>query len=46
MEEEKNSKQERNAWRKEIQTLRQASQSDYVRGLMDDFEGRPEEVIY
>ncbi|KAI4339774.1 hypothetical protein MLD38_024680 [Melastoma candidum] len=44
MEEEKKSRQERNAWRKERQTLRQASQSDYVRDLMDDFEGRPEEI--
>lgn len=38
------SKQERNALRKEKNTLRQASQSAYVRQLMDDMEGRPEEV--
>lgn len=44
MEEEKMSKQERNALRKEKQALRQARQSAYVRELMDDIEGRPEEV--
>lgn len=38
------SRQERNALRKEKETLRQARQSDYVRELMDDLQGRPEEV--
>ncbi|XP_059635161.1 uncharacterized protein LOC132277336 isoform X2 [Cornus florida] len=44
MGEEKISRQERNALRKEKETLRQARQSAYVRELMDDLEGRPEEV--
>nr|CAN69547.1 hypothetical protein VITISV_005614 [Vitis vinifera] len=44
MEEDKMSKQERNVLRKEKETLRQARQSAYVRELMDDLEGRPEEV--
>ncbi|KAK9270342.1 hypothetical protein L1049_025921 [Liquidambar formosana] len=44
MEEEKMSKQERNSLRKEKETLRQARQSAYVRELMDDLQGRPEEV--
>ena len=44
MEEDKISKQERNAMRKEKETIRQARQSAYVRELMDDLEGRPEEV--
>ncbi|KAM7493489.1 hypothetical protein LguiB_028098 [Lonicera macranthoides] len=45
MEEDKTSKQEKNATRKEIHALRQARQSQYVRELLDDHEGRPEEVI-
>lgn len=45
MEEDKTSKQEKNAARKERHALRQARQSQYVRELMDDLEGRPEEVI-
>ncbi|XP_052191123.1 uncharacterized protein LOC127800514 [Diospyros lotus] len=44
MEEDKISKQERNVLRKEKEALRQARQSAYVRELMDDIEGRPEEV--
>lgn len=44
MEEDKISRQERNALRKEKETLRQARQGAYVRELMDDLEGRPEEV--
>ncbi|XP_048129865.1 neuroguidin [Rhodamnia argentea] len=44
MGEDKMSRQERNALRKEKETLRQARQSDYVRELMDDLQGRPEEV--
>ncbi|XAR48484.1 hypothetical protein NMG60_11031313 [Bertholletia excelsa] len=44
MEEDKISKQERNALRKEKEALRQARQSAYVRELVDDLEGRPEEV--
>ena len=46
MDEEKSSRQERNAFRKEKNALREARQSDYVRELMDDLEGRPEEVSY
>lgn len=44
MEEGKTSKQERNAMRKEKEILRQSRQSDFVRELMNDMEGRPEEV--
>ncbi|THG07275.1 hypothetical protein TEA_001865 [Camellia sinensis var. sinensis] len=43
MEEDKVSKQERNAMRKDKAVLREARQSAYVRELMDDLEGRPEE---
>lgn len=44
MEEDKMTRQERNAQRKEKQTLRRSRQSDYMREMMDDLEGRPEEV--
>ncbi|KAJ9545407.1 hypothetical protein OSB04_025114 [Centaurea solstitialis] len=44
MEESKSSKQERNLSRKEKQAFRQALQSEYARDLMNDLEGRPEEV--
>ncbi|XP_077233946.1 sas10/Utp3/C1D family [Tasmannia lanceolata] len=44
MDEDKMSKQEKLALRKEKETLRQAKQSAYVKELMDDIEGRPEEV--
>ncbi|PON38196.1 Sas10/Utp3/C1D, partial [Parasponia andersonii] len=44
MEEDKMSKQERKALRREKNTLRQAGQSAFVRELMDDLEGRPEEI--
>nr|GEW16538.1 neuroguidin [Tanacetum cinerariifolium] len=44
MDETKTSKQERNASRKEKQAFRQALQSEYARDLMNDLEGRPEEV--
>lgn len=44
MEEGKNSKQERNAMRMEKQILQQSRQSEFVRELMDDIEGRPQEV--
>lgn len=44
MEEDKMSKQEKNTLRKEQQMMRQAKQSAYVRDLIDDLEGRPEEV--
>lgn len=44
MEEEKMSKQEKNALRKDSETRRQAKQSAYVRDLMNDLEGKPEEV--
>lgn len=40
------SKQEKNALRKEKQMIRQAKQSVYVRELMNDLEGRPEEVSW
>lgn len=44
MEEGKISKQERNAMRMEKQILQQSRQSEFVRELMDDIEGRPQEV--
>lgn len=37
-------KAEKNALRKEKQALREALQSEYTRDLMNDLEGRPEEV--
>ncbi|KAJ0026222.1 hypothetical protein Pint_08508 [Pistacia integerrima] len=44
MDEDKMSRKERNALRKEKETLRQARQSTYMKELMDNLEGRPEEV--
>lgn len=44
MGEEKMSRHEKNALRKEKQALRQVSQNSYVREMVDDLEGRPEEV--
>ncbi|KAK1432237.1 hypothetical protein QVD17_09131 [Tagetes erecta] len=44
MDEGKTARQERNASRKEKQAFRQALQSDYAIDLMNDLEGRPEEV--
>lgn len=44
MDEGKISKKERNALRKEKQMLRQSRQSDFMREMMDNMEGRPEEV--
>ncbi|KAI3459512.1 hypothetical protein Pfo_016175 [Paulownia fortunei] len=44
MEEDKMSREERNALRKDKEIVRQARQSAYVRELMNDLEGRPEEV--
>ncbi|RWR90980.1 neuroguidin-B isoform X1 [Cinnamomum micranthum f. kanehirae] len=44
MDEDKISKREKQALRKEKEALRQAKQSAYVKELIDDFEGRPEEV--
>lgn len=46
MDETKTSKQERNASRKEKQAFRQALQSEYARDLLNDLEGRPEEVSW
>lgn len=46
MEEEKMSRKERNALRKEKEAYRQALQGSYVREMMDDMEGRPEEVSW
>ncbi|XP_021743758.1 neuroguidin-like [Chenopodium quinoa] len=42
--EDKKSKQEKDAERKTKNTLRRVRQSEYVRSLVDDLEGRPEEV--
>ncbi|KAF3974323.1 hypothetical protein CMV_002336 [Castanea mollissima] len=44
MDEDKISKKERNALRKEKQMLRQSRQSDFMREMMDNMEGGPEEV--
>ncbi|RRT32660.1 hypothetical protein B296_00047896, partial [Ensete ventricosum] len=44
MDEDKISKQEKQALRREKALLRQAKQSTYVKELMDDIEDRPEEV--
>ncbi|GER28929.1 Sas10/Utp3/C1D family [Striga asiatica] len=45
MDEDKMSRQERNARRRDEEILRQARKSAYVRELMNDLEGRPEEVV-
>ncbi|KAL6535215.1 hypothetical protein OROMI_026589 [Orobanche minor] len=44
MGEDKMSKKERNDLRRDKEIVRQARQSAYVRELMDDLEGRPEEI--
>ncbi|KAD4586180.1 hypothetical protein E3N88_23781 [Mikania micrantha] len=44
MDESKISRHERNVSRKEKQAFRQALQNEYTRDLMNDLEGRPEEV--
>lgn len=44
MDEDKTTKQEKQALRREKEILRQAKQSSYVKELMDEFEDRPEEV--
>ncbi|PKA46715.1 hypothetical protein AXF42_Ash019698 [Apostasia shenzhenica] len=44
MDEDKMSKQEKQALRREKELLRRSKQSSYVKGLMDEFEDRPEEV--
>lgn len=46
MDENKITKQEKLALRREKELLRQAKQSSYVKDLMDDFEDRPEEVNF
>lgn len=38
------SREERNALRREKDTMRKASRSAYIREMMDDLEGKPEEV--
>ncbi|XP_022766427.1 neuroguidin [Durio zibethinus] len=43
-EDHKMSREERNALRREKEALRKASRSTYIREIMDDLEGRPEEV--
>ncbi|KAL2549324.1 Sas10/Utp3/C1D family [Forsythia ovata] len=44
MEEDKMSRQERKALRKDRENMREAKQSAYVRELMNYLEGRPEEI--
>ncbi|KAK1317849.1 hypothetical protein QJS10_CPA05g01470 [Acorus calamus] len=44
MDDDKMSKMEKVALRKEKHKLRQAGRSEYVKDLINDFEGRPEEV--
>lgn len=46
MEEDKVSRKERNFLRKDRETLLRARQSDYIRDMMDDMAGKPEEVCY
>lgn len=46
MEADKKSKQERDAERKTKNDLRRVRQNEYVRSLVDDLEGRPEEVSF
>ncbi|KAK8580427.1 hypothetical protein V6N13_143524 [Hibiscus sabdariffa] len=43
-EDHKMSREERNALRREKEALRKASRSAYIREMMDDLEGKPEEV--
>ncbi|KAL6176768.1 hypothetical protein ACLB2K_053401 [Fragaria x ananassa] len=45
MEKDKSSRFERNALRKEENTIRQSKHSRYVKDMVDDFEGRPEEIV-
>ena len=45
-EDHKMSREERNALRREKEALRKASRSAYIRGMMDDLEGKPEEVCW
>lgn len=40
----KMSREEKNASRMEKKALRDASRSTYIRRMMDDLEGKPEEV--
>lgn len=44
MGEDKISRRERNAKRMEEKNIRQSRESDYIRELIDDIEGKPEEV--
>ncbi|KAJ7965888.1 Sas10/Utp3/C1D [Quillaja saponaria] len=44
MGEDKNSKHERNALRREKEILRKSTQSNYMRDILNDLEGRPEEI--
>ncbi|XP_038896890.1 neuroguidin [Benincasa hispida] len=44
MEEDKKSRKERNSLRRDLETLRRARQNDYMRELMDDMAGKPEEI--
>ncbi|XP_021891912.1 neuroguidin, partial [Carica papaya] len=44
MEDDKISKQERNALRREKEILKQATQSRYMKEILNEYEGRPEEV--
>ncbi|GMH07071.1 hypothetical protein Nepgr_008911 [Nepenthes gracilis] len=44
MDEDRMTRLERNALRKEEEAVRQAKNNDFMRSLMDDLEGRPEEI--
>ncbi|CAI8618553.1 unnamed protein product [Vicia faba] len=44
MDMDKSSKQERNAIRRDREILKQAKQSDFIRTMVNDMEGRPEEI--
>ncbi|KAG9440180.1 hypothetical protein H6P81_020345 [Aristolochia fimbriata] len=45
MDEDKESKREKMTLRKEKETLKRAKQSPFLREVIDDIEGRPEEVV-
>ncbi|KAF5751586.1 Sas10/Utp3/C1D family isoform 1 [Tripterygium wilfordii] len=45
MDEDKMSRQERNALRREKESLRRAKDSGYLRDVINEFEGKPQEVV-
>lgn len=45
MDQDKTSKRERNALRREKEILKESKHSSFIRTLMNDIEEKPEEVI-